>query len=308
MSDTDIVAVKPEIAAKALITRAQFDDMTARAAATPDAFWAEESNRVTWIKAPTKIKNTSFSGDVSIKWFEDGTLNVAANCLDRHLAERGDQVAIIWESDDPNVSKKVTYRELHAQVCQLANALTAQGVKKGDVVTVYLPMVTEGAVALLACAVLLTSRVQSHRTTLLALSHASIAVLAICTGQADGRFAALVLLILLILCRAAVRITDGPAAPLAMASLGGVPPFGIFPGLVLVVLALSAYEPWLLLPLGIALVPIVLVSVPRHHADFWSLLKMPPIAWLPLLLTILAGYCAPAGLVHGWRIMTAGGL
>src|ERR1700692_4746306 len=123
MSDTDIVAVKPEIAAKALITRAQFNDMTARAAATPDAFWAEESNRVTWIKAPTKIKNTSFSGDVSIKWFEDGTLNVAANCLDRHLAERGDQVAIIWESDDPNVSKKVTYRELHAQVCQLANAL-----------------------------------------------------------------------------------------------------------------------------------------------------------------------------------------
>jgi len=152
MSDADIVAVKPEIAAKALITRAQFDDMTARAAASPDAFWAEESKRVTWIKAPTKIKNTSFSGDVSIKWFEDGTLNVAANCLDRHLAERGDQVAIIWESDDPNVSKKVTYRELHEQVCKLSNALTDQGVKKGDVVTVYLPMVIEGAVALLACA------------------------------------------------------------------------------------------------------------------------------------------------------------
>ncbi len=152
MSDADIVAVKPEIAAKALITRAQFDDMTARAAASPDAFWGEESKRVTWIKAPTKIKNTSFSGDVSIKWFEDGTLNVAANCLDRHLAERGDQVAIIWESDDPNVSKKVTYRELHEQVCKLSNALTAQGVKKGDVVTVYMPMVIEGAVALLACA------------------------------------------------------------------------------------------------------------------------------------------------------------
>jgi acetyl-CoA synthetase len=152
MSDADIVAVKPEIAANALITRAQFDDMTARAAATPDAFWAEESKRITWIKAPTKIKNASFSGDVSIKWFEDGTLNVAANCLDRHLAKRGDQVAIIWESDDPNVSKKVTYRELHEQVCKLSNALTAQGVKKGDVVTVYMPMVIEGAVALLACA------------------------------------------------------------------------------------------------------------------------------------------------------------
>jgi acetyl-CoA synthetase len=152
MSDADIVAVKPEIAAKALITRAQFDDMTARATAAPEAFWAEESKRVTWIKPPTKIKNTSFSGDVSIKWFEDGTLNVSANCLDRHLAERSDQVAIIWESDDPNVSKSVTYRELHEQVCRLANALTDQGVKKGDVVTVYLPMVVEGAVALLACA------------------------------------------------------------------------------------------------------------------------------------------------------------
>ncbi len=152
MSDADIVAVKPEIAAHALLTRAQYDDMTRRAADTPDAFWAEESKRITWIKAPTKIKNASFSGDVSIKWFEDGTLNAAANCLDRHLAERGDQVAIIWESDDPDVSRKVTYRELHEQVCRLANALTAQGVKKGDVVTIYLPMVVEGAVALLACA------------------------------------------------------------------------------------------------------------------------------------------------------------
>jgi acetyl-CoA synthetase len=126
--------------------------MTARAAADPDAFWAAESKRVDWIKPPTKIKNTSFTGDVSIKWFEDGTLNVAANCLDRHLAERGDQVAIIWESDDPNVSLKVTYRELHEKVCRLANALTGLGVKKGDVVTVYLPMVVEAAVSLLACA------------------------------------------------------------------------------------------------------------------------------------------------------------
>ncbi len=152
MSDADIVAIKPEIAAHALISRAQYDDMTARAVADPDAFWAAESKRVDWIKPPTKIKNTSFSGDVSIKWFEDGTLNVAANCLDRHLAERGDQVAIIWESDDPNVSVKVTYRELHEKVCRLANALTGLGVKKGDVVTVYLPMVVEAAVSLLACA------------------------------------------------------------------------------------------------------------------------------------------------------------
>jgi acetyl-CoA synthetase len=152
MSDADIVALKPEIVAGALINRAQYDDMTARAAETPDAFWAQECKRISWIKAPTKIKNTSFTGDVSIKWFEDGTLNASANCLDRHLAERGDQVAIIWESDDPNVSKKVTYRELHEQVCRLANALTTQGVKKGDVVTIYLPMIPEAAVALLACA------------------------------------------------------------------------------------------------------------------------------------------------------------
>jgi acetyl-CoA synthetase len=152
MSDIDIVPVKPAIAASALMNRDQYNLKAAQAAAEPDAFWAEEAKRLDWIKAPTKIKNTSFQGDVSIKWFEDGTLNVAANCLDRHLAERGDQVAIIWESDDPNVSTKVTYRELHEKVCRLANALTAQGVKKGDVVTIYLPMVVEAAVALLACA------------------------------------------------------------------------------------------------------------------------------------------------------------
>ncbi len=152
MSDADIVALKPEIVAHTLVNRAKYDDMTARAAGEPDAFWSEEAKRLDWIKAPTKIKNTSFTGDVSIKWFEDGTLNVAANCLDRHLAARGDQVAIIWESDDPNVSLKVTYRELHEKVCRLANVLTNLGVKKGDVVTVYLPMVVEAAVALLACA------------------------------------------------------------------------------------------------------------------------------------------------------------
>ena len=152
MSDADIIAVKPEIAAAALVTRAQYDDMYARAAHTPDAFWAEECQRITWMKAPTKIKNTSFTGDVSIKWFEDGTLNAAANCLDRHLATRGDQVAIIWEGDDPNTAKKVTYRELHEQVCRFANALEQKGIKKGDVVTIYLPMVVEAAVAILGCA------------------------------------------------------------------------------------------------------------------------------------------------------------
>ncbi len=152
MSDADIIPVKPEIAARALVTKAGYEEMVQRAAAEPDVFWAEQARRLDWMKFPTKIKNTSFVGDVSIKWFEDGTLNAAANCLDRHLATRGDQVAIIWESDDPNVSTKTTYRELHEKVCRLANALTAQGVKKGDVVTVYLPMVVEAAVALLACA------------------------------------------------------------------------------------------------------------------------------------------------------------
>jgi acetyl-CoA synthetase len=152
MSDADIVAIKPEIAAHALINAAQYKDMYERAAHGPDAFWAEECKRITWMKAPTKIKNTSFTGDVSIKWFEDGTLNVSANCLDRHLAARGDQVAIIWEGDDPDVSAKVTYRELHEKVCRLANAMTGLGIKKGDVVTIYLPMIVEAAVALLACA------------------------------------------------------------------------------------------------------------------------------------------------------------
>jgi acetyl-CoA synthetase len=152
MSDADIIAVKPEIAGHALINRAKYDDMTARAAHEPDVFWADECRRITWIKAPTKIKNTSFTGQVSIKWFEDGILNAAANCLDRHLAERGDQTAIIWEGDDPNMSKTVTYRELHEQVCRLANAMTDLGVTKGDVVTIYLPMIPEAAVALLACA------------------------------------------------------------------------------------------------------------------------------------------------------------
>jgi acetyl-CoA synthetase len=152
MSDADIVAIKPEIAAHALISTAQYQAMAERAANAPDAFWAEECKRIDWIKPPTQIKNTSFTGDVSIKWFEDGTLNVAANCLDRHLAERGDQTAIIWEGDDPNTAQHVTYRQLHEKTCRLANALEAAGIKKGDVVTIYLPMVVEAAVALLACA------------------------------------------------------------------------------------------------------------------------------------------------------------
>ncbi len=151
MSDA-LVAVKPEIAAHAHVNAAQRAAMVAEAATNPDAFWAEQSRRIAWMKPPTRILSGDFTGDVQIKWFEDGTLNASASCLDRHLATRGDQVAIIWEGDDPNASKHVTYRELHAQVCQLANVLTGLGVQKGDRVCLYLPMVVEAAVAMLACA------------------------------------------------------------------------------------------------------------------------------------------------------------
>ena len=146
------VPVKPEIAAHALIGADRYQHMTAQAASDPDGFWAAEKDRIDWIKAPTIIKNTSFTGNVSIKWFEDGVLNAAANCLDRHLAMRGDQVAIIWEGDDPNDSKHVTYRQLHAEVCRMANVLKSLGAQKGDRITIYLPMVVEAAVAILACA------------------------------------------------------------------------------------------------------------------------------------------------------------
>ena len=119
----------------------------------PDAFWGEHGKRIDWIKPYTKVKNASYApNNVSIKWYEDGTLNVAANCVDRHLAKRGDQVAIIWEGDDPKQDKKITYRQLHAEVCRFANVLKAPGVKKGDRVTIYLPMILEAAYAMLACA------------------------------------------------------------------------------------------------------------------------------------------------------------
>ena len=126
--------------------------MYERAQRDPDGFWAEQAERLDWIKFPSKIKNTSFTGNIDCKWYEDGTLNASATCLDKHLATRGDQVAIIWEGDDPNSSQSITYRQLHDQVCRLANVLKSFGVKKSDRVTIYLPMVIEAAVAMLACA------------------------------------------------------------------------------------------------------------------------------------------------------------
>ncbi|GLK82036.1 acetate--CoA ligase [Ancylobacter defluvii] len=119
----------------------------------PEAFWGEEGKRIDWFEPYTVVKNTSFApGAVSIKWFEDGVTNVAWNCIDRHLETRGDQVAIIWEGDDPSQSRKITYQELHDEVCRFANVLRNRNVEKGDRVTIYLPMIPEAAFAMLACA------------------------------------------------------------------------------------------------------------------------------------------------------------
>jgi len=138
---------------RAYVDDAKYQQMYARSISDPDGFWAEHGKRVDWIKPFNKVKNASFApGNISIKWFEDGALNAAYNCIDRHLEKRGDQVAIIWEGDDPKDDKKITYRELHAEVCRFANVLKARGVKKGDRVTIYLPMIPEAAYAILACA------------------------------------------------------------------------------------------------------------------------------------------------------------
>ena len=147
-----VVPVRPEIAAQAHVSESRYREMYEHAARDPDGFWKHEAQRIAWIKSPTRIKNASFAGSVSIKWFEDGVLNASASCLDRHLAARADGTAIIWEGDDPATSKSITYRELHEQVCRFANGLRSLGVKKGDRVTIYLPMVPEAAVAMLACA------------------------------------------------------------------------------------------------------------------------------------------------------------
>ncbi len=117
----------------------------------PEKFWAKHGKRIDWFKPYTKVKNTSFEGKVAIKWFEDGVTNVSYNCIDRHLKKRGDQVAIIWEGDNPYLDKKITYNELYDQVCRLANVLKKHGVKKGDRVTIYMPMIPEASYAMLAC-------------------------------------------------------------------------------------------------------------------------------------------------------------
>lgn len=153
MTKTDKYPIPANIRERCFINREQYLKMYQQSVSDPDTFWREQGTIIDWIKAYTRIKNTCFTpGNISIKWFEDGTLNVAANCLDRHLAQHADQCAIIWEGDDPGQSKKVTYRQLHRDVCRLANVLQHLGIQKGDVVAIYMPMVVEAAVAMLACA------------------------------------------------------------------------------------------------------------------------------------------------------------
>jgi acetyl-CoA synthetase len=152
MTDEQVFPVPEAIARTAWIDNAKYLAWYQRSVEDPEAFWAEHAKRLDWIKPFTQVKDVSFKApNVHIKWFADGTLNVSANCLDRHLAKRGNQTAILFEGDDPSVSKAISYRELHEQVCKFANVLKGLGVKKGDRVTLYLPMIPELAVAMLAC-------------------------------------------------------------------------------------------------------------------------------------------------------------
>jgi acetyl-CoA synthetase len=152
MPEGHVFPVPDAVARTAWVDAAKYKAMYERSIKDPEGFWAEHGKRLDWIRPFTKVKDCSYSGDVHIRWFYDGTLNASANCIDRHLAKRADQTAIIWEGDDPKDSKHITYREMHEQVCRLANVLKKHGVKKGDRVTIYLPMIPEAAYAILACA------------------------------------------------------------------------------------------------------------------------------------------------------------
>ncbi|MFM5790806.1 acetate--CoA ligase [Aeromonas caviae] len=152
MSESKVYPVKAHIGNGVLLDKEGYEAMYQASVQDPDAFWGEQGKILDWMTPYTRVKNTSYDpGHVSIKWYEDGLLNVSANCLDRHLSERGDKVAIIWEGDNPAEDRKITYRELHAEVCKFANVLKAQGVKRGHMVCLYMPMVPEAAIAMLAC-------------------------------------------------------------------------------------------------------------------------------------------------------------
>ncbi len=153
MTEQSLIKVTDEVKRTALIDNEKYLQEYERSINDTENFWAEHGQRIDWIKPYTRIKDVSYSEkDLHIKWFYDGTLNVSSNCLDRHLEKRGDQTAIIWEGDDPREDKRISFKELHSEVCKFANALKELGVKKGDRVTIYMPMIPEAAVAMLACA------------------------------------------------------------------------------------------------------------------------------------------------------------
>ncbi|HIM45019.1 MAG TPA: acetate--CoA ligase, partial [Alphaproteobacteria bacterium] len=149
--ENEIFPVSPEMARASHCDDAAYQEMYARSIDDPDGFWAEQAESLEWMQRWTKVKDSRFGTDAQIRWFEGGKINVSVNCIDRHLETRGDQTAILWEGDDPENSKSITYRELHREVCRMANVLKAQGVKKGDRVTIYMPMIPEVAYAMLAC-------------------------------------------------------------------------------------------------------------------------------------------------------------
>ncbi|MER8807305.1 acetate--CoA ligase [Mesorhizobium australicum] len=151
MSEVHVHRVQPAWKKNALIDNDTYLKWYADSVKNPDKFWGKHGKRIDWFKPFSKVKNTSFDGKVSIKWFEDGQTNVSYNCIDRHLKKRGDQTAIIWEGDNPYDDKKITYTELYGHVCRLANVMKKHGVKKGDRVTIYMPMIPEAAYAMLAC-------------------------------------------------------------------------------------------------------------------------------------------------------------
>jgi acetyl-CoA synthetase len=153
MVDNRIYPVSDELGSRAWVNSTTYESMYAASVEDPEAFWAEHARKLDWLTPFSEVKDTSFAADdLHIRWFADGEINVAANCLDRHLADRADQVAIIWEGDEPDDDERITYRELHARVGRFGNALRSLGIRKGDRVTIYMPMVPEAAIAMLACA------------------------------------------------------------------------------------------------------------------------------------------------------------
>jgi acetyl-CoA synthetase len=153
MTEEAVINVPAGWAKKAWVDNDKYLAMYQRSLDDPEGFWREHGQRIHWTKPFTKVKNTNYRDGVSIKWFEDGELNVSANCLDRHLSRRANQTAIIWEADDPKEDARyITYREAYEEVCRMANALKLMGAKTGDRITIYMPMIPEAAYAMLACA------------------------------------------------------------------------------------------------------------------------------------------------------------